>query len=289
MMMGALWQSIDYTICEFIKKQCEETVSWKQSSILWNEPIYFSKKDPNKVLRGSKTIVSVPTCEDAVALKDSLKKRLAASDLFVLDAKTRKKRPYKLNVKIIECLDSCGQIILKKSNIPVTKRNLSPQEVLKIIESIRQSDIDHLTYIRDRYNSSGEVPAITSILSRKHISNGYFESTIEKSKNHYVELLDLAAENLDVNHKYCINYYKPYASSYRVTYSDASTYRRKQTTVGDVLIVIKGKSVVEDERFTQRRSDSFDNKYWNDRVMCVDSDTFGDVNIYKEKFGEVRK
>ena len=288
MMMGALWQSIDYTICEFIKKQCEETVSWKQSSILWNEPIYFSKKDPNKVLRGSKTIVSVPTCEDAVALKDSLKKRLAASDLFVLDAKTRKKRPYKLNVKIIECLDSCGQIILKKSNIPVTKRNLSSEQVLKIIKSIRQSDIDHLTYIRDRYNSSGEVPAIISI-SRNHISNGYFESTIEKSENHYAELFDRAVETLDVNQKYCINYYKPYASSYRVTYSDASTYGRKQTTVGDVLIVIKGKSVVEDERFTQRRSDSFDNKYWNDRVMCVDSDTFGDVNIYKEKFGEVRK
>lgn len=290
MMMRELWQSVDYTIRKFIKKQCEETMSMKQSSMLWNEPIYFSKKDPSKVLRGSKTIVSVRTCEDAVALKDTIRARLAESDLLVHDAKTLKKRPYKLNVKIIECLDSCGQIILKKSNIPVTKRNLSADDVIGIINLIRKSDIDHFSYLRDKYNSSGQVPSeISFFISQERISNGYFEENLEEIKERYARLLDLAAERLNANQKYCINYYKPCASSYRVTYSDASTYRRKQTTVGDVLIVIKGKSVVEDERFTQRRSDSFDNKHWNDRVMCVDSHTLGDVNIYKEQFGEACK
>lgn len=73
----------------------------------------------------------------------------------------------------------------------------------------------------------------------------------------YNNIISSVKSKLSKNQKYCINFVKPYAMSYRVTYSDAATYSRKQTAVGDVLIVIHGTGVIEDQRTTKTRGDAF--------------------------------
>lgn len=239
--MGELWLNVDNVIKTFVSE------SSNKSDILWQTPIFYSTF--GFVLRGSKTIVSVPSVTVADDLKTKLQNRLAEKDLLIKDRKTKEKRPFKLLIKIIECPENGGQLILKKSEIPVTDHDVPGSLFFEIIEDERRDTLKNSLDENDRIEINETFDRIRKNLRSK----------------------------IDENGKYTTHYKKPYAMSYRVTFNDAETERRQQTAVGDILIVINGSSVIEDQRLTKIRSDKFEIKN-AEKYIC----TVGIFDIYAE-------
>ena len=218
MRMSSLWETVDDTISSFIDQ------NKVTSHVLWKKNVLYAKflgKDTDIILCGSKTIVSVRSKQDANELEKELRSALEYSGLLVEDVLTKKKRPFKLKIKTIECAESKnynrleGHIFLKKSKIAVTKHNLTTEDI---------------------YHDEQMLDA---------------EYAEQKANLHSM---------LSPNKKYCISGYKSYARNYRVTYNDVGGHR-KQTAVGDVLITINGSKVLADPRITKERSDTFANKH----------------------------
>lgn len=256
MRMEDLWRRVDNTIYAFVQKSSESNKYPeldKNAFIMWREPILYAQAggcSTNTILRGSKTIVSVTSAEEAEALKAAIKETLSAEDLLVKDAETKKKRPFKLVVKTIECLKFEGQLILKKSKIPVTYHGFSAEDALELIQRRGASEVSEIERRRFGYGMN-----LTDDVSRK------LDKEIDEIVARYDSLIFNAASKLDDNQKYCVHYIKSYAMSFRVTYNAAETLGRKQTAVGDVLIVINGTEVIEDKRRTKERSDVFCEKH----------------------------
>lgn len=246
MMMGDLWERIGETISEFV--HCPKIA--ENAFVMWKLP--STKGSPDTVIRGTKTIVSVPSLDVAKALKRALEKTLSEPKLLVCDDITLEKRPYKLKIKIINCPKNAGQLILKKSNIPITTHNITAQDVLGIIRTREQKEIDSI----DR--------------QRHSITHGVnLKESLEEISSRYDQLIADAEPKLYENEEYCISYIKLNAFSYRITYNDGTTLQRKQTAVGDVLIVIHGTEVVEDKRLTKPRSDIFFSKHRDKHIASA--------------------
>lgn len=270
MMMGVLWEQVDNTIDSFVSES-KNSNSLEKSSILWKSNTLYAVthcRETTHVLRGSKTIVSVPSLDAAKSLEDALRKRLAASDLLVKDQKTKKLRPFKLGIKIIQCLYGCGQLTLRKSNIPVTLHNLSCDKVCKIIAAFRQKELAGVDRQRAMYGSN-----IPDDVAKS------FNNDVAKITEEYEEIIYDTKLMLNENDMYCVNFNKPYTMSYRITYNDLTSFGRKQTTVGDVLIAVRGTSVVNDERFTKTRADTFSRK---NRSYFVGDIARTGIAVYKE-------
>ena len=262
--MNELWLRVNEVIDTFIREENqknEDSIHEKKSLIIWKDPILYAirhGRETNTVLRGSKTIISVPSVSAAEALKLALKKRLSEDDLLVWDTKTKKKRPFKLNIKIIECPPDAGQLILKKSNIPVTQHGIGIRKIFEIIENQRQQDM------YDKNNISIKVSL-------------RFKTEENEVNERYNEITKKVSSVLDDNKKYCIHWIKPYAMAHRITYTSGTTRSRKQTAIGDVLIVINGTAVSEDQRMTKARTDTFELKNKNKYIVSA-----GSVGIYTE-------
>ena len=254
--MSEIWDCVDGVILAFAPRFVRKDSPNERTFIMWKQPILYSKSS-SVVLRGSKTIVSVPSLESAKMLEARLRKHLAKDDLLVKDEKTKKKRPFKLNIKIIECPESAGQLIFKKSKIPVTIHELTRDDIIDEIEKSLKRDIQLI-----KMYSQNEFEALKEI---------------EKTKSQHFQLMTKAEKILDEKGKYCTNYYKRYTMSYRVTYTDGATCSRKQTPIGDVLIVVNGSSIVDDERMTKQRTDTFKLKHEDKYIFSVVG-----LDIYRE-------
>ena len=271
--MNELWLRVDEVIDTFIREENqknEDSIHKKKSLIIWKDPILYAilhGRETNTVLRGSKTIISVPSVSAAEALKLALKKRLSEDDLLILDAKTKEKRPFKLNIKIIECPPDAGQLILKKSNIPVTQHGIGIRKILEIIENQRQQEIGSIQRQQDMYGKNNMSIEVSL----------RFETEGNEVNERYNEITKKVSSVLADNKKYCIHWIKPYAMAYRVTYTSGTTWSRKQTAIGDVLIVINGTAVAKDQRMTKARTDTFELKNKNKYIISA-----GSVGIYTE-------
>lgn len=267
MMMGQLWQHIDSVVDKFIADSAETAII--PSSILWRLPILYARshgQDTDKVLRGSKTIVSVQSIDDANALVKALQDRLSCDALLVRDQKTKKMRPFKLKIKIIECDPFHGEITLKKSDIPVTVHDLHVDDIYDLLTSIKDTDLE-LMGIRLKEISNPDMQQVVVADMQKAVA---------LIKENYASDVD-KAKSLDANKTYCVHYVKPYASSYRVTYNNDKVRGRKQTAVGDVLIAAKGSKVVNSNRVTKFRSDIFSSRYSNN--IAADLST---ITVYND-------
>ena len=271
--MNELWMCVDKVIDTFV---CEEiqnddnSIHKNKSFIIWKDPILYAIRhglETNNVLRGSKTIISVPSVSAAEALKLALKKRLSEDDLLVWDTKTKKKRPFKLNIKIIECPPDAGQLILKKSNIPVTQHGISIRKIFELIENQRKQEIDSIKRQQDMYDKNNMSMKISL----------RFKMEENEVNERYDEITKKVSSVLADNKKYCIHWIKPYAMAYRITYTSGTTQSRKQTAIGDVLIVINGTAVAKDQRITKARTDTFELKNKNNYIISA-----GAVGIYTE-------
>lgn len=251
--MDELWQNVDRIIETFVSEsrtdEAGETCS-KKAVILWKNPILYSKW--GFILRGSKTIISVPSVSFADDLEKKLRNRLSEKDLLIRDAVSRKERPFKLLIKKIACPKDGGQLILKKLEIPVTNHGVSGYEIFGLIETQRRRALER----------------IDNSLETERIEINEMFDRIEKN----------VRSEINANKKYCTHQKKPYAMSYRVTFNDVETKRRRQTAVGDVLIVVNGLNVITDQRLTQTRSDKFELKN-SEKYIC----SVGDIGIYIEK------
>ena len=254
MRMSSLWETVDDTISSFIDQ------NKVTSHVLWKKDVLYAKflgKDTDIILCGSKTIVSVQSKHDANELEKELRSALEYSGLLVEDMLTKKKRPFKLKIKTIECAESKnynrleGNIFLKKSKIAVTKHNLTTEDIYNIIEKNYQKQKAALEHEKDVITSRLE-PHLDSLKFVYHD-----EQMLEAE---YAEQKANLHSMLSPNKKYCISGYKSYARNYRVTYNDVCGHR-KQTAVGDVLITINGSKVLTDPRITKERSDTFANKH----------------------------
>lgn len=256
MRMKDLWGRIGETISEFVQRPKIA----ENAFVMWKLPILSSEEENP---RCTKTIVSVPSLDAANALKHALEKTLSEPELLVYDD-TLKKRPYKLKIKIINCPETAGQLILKKSNIPVTMHNLSATDVRYIISTREEKEIDSVKHNRPMCGCD----TARGVNSPLNVSKSLKEQ-IEEISSRYAQLIADAKLKQNKNAKYCINYIKPYATSYRITYTDNATRRRKQTAVGDVLIVVHGTEVVEDKRITKPRSDIFFTKHRDKHIASA--------------------
>lgn len=267
MMMGQLWQHIDCVIDKFVADNAEEAIT--PSSILWKKPVLYAQsqgQDTDKVLRGSKTIVSVQSIDDANTLVKALQDRLSCDDLLVRDQKTKKMRPFKLRIKIIECDPFHGEITLKKSDIPVTVHDLHVDDVCDLLTSIKDTDLTVIGMQLEKINN----PDMQQVVAAD------MQKTVALIKENYASDVD-KAKSLDTNKTYCVHYVKPYASSYRITYNDGKMRGRKQTAVGDVLIAVKGSKVVDSNRVTKFRSDIFSLRYFDN--IAADLST---ITVYND-------
>lgn len=245
--MSELWDAVDNTINHFVKES-------GTSHALWHEDCKVSMHDglpTSHVLRGSKTIVGVDSECDANTLTKRLKDMLAQPYFLVnnkkSDSDTPQKRPYPLKIKIINCL-TYGQITLTVSAIPVSRHNMTKEQIVKYVKNSFTTLITFESEEKRRVLKELKNDAITRINSA---------------------LLDDAL--------YVISYYKPTASAYRILYNDASRVR-KQTAVGDVLIAIHGSAVVSDTRVTKRRTDAY-----AARPALFDIDNPFTFSIYQER------
>ena len=266
-MMGQLWQHIDCVIDKFVADNAEEAIT--PSSILWKKPVLYAQsqgQDTDKVLRGSKTIVSVQSIDDANTLVKALQDRLSCDDLLVRDQKTKKMRPFKLRIKIIECDPFHGEITLKKSDIPVTVHDLHVDDVCDLLTSIKDTDLTVIGMQLEKINN----PDMQQVVAAD------MQKTVALIKENYASDVD-KAKSLDTNKTYCVHYVKPYASSYRITYNDGKMRGRKQTAVGDVLIAVKGSKVVDSNRVTKFRSDIFSLRYFDN--IAADLST---ITVYND-------
>lgn len=247
MYMSDLWRTVDNTISEFVGE------IFSRNFILWKNDILYEKilgDDTDTVLCGSKTIVSVPSRQEADCLEKRLRTALEAPELLVEDAKTLEKRPFKLKIKIIECpewkgRDEPGYIFLKKAKIAVTEHGVTREKIAKILDKNFES-------AEDIARHSAGWPD-DPLIQRNSLELGDNDISIHN------KLMEKLYRTLKP-YKYCISGYKPYARNYRVTYNDICG-RRKTTAVGDVLIAINGTKVLADSRLPKKRSDTFATKH----------------------------
>ena len=243
MRMNELWQRIDAVIDTFVN---QENGDFEKSFILWKLPIL--QITTNTILRGSKTIISPPSAASAATLKNALQQELSKEELLIYDPGNGGRRPYKLNIKIIGCPENAGQLVFKKSHIPVTTHELSVEKVLSLINNI-------------------EYREIKLIRRQQNMDLSTAEKKIDEIKEQYDEFTAAVKSKLKERKKYCVSYIKPFAMSYRVTYNDDISHGRKQTPVGDVLIVINGTEIVDDQRMTKPRTDIVATKYKKKHII----------------------
>ena len=253
MRMSKLWNTVDQTIVDFVRDKTHR-------HILWKNDVLYSKKDGNKILCGSKTIVSVDSATAASELENRLRTDLSDLALLVKDPKTKEKRPFKLKIKTIQCPEqksvhdfTLGYAFLRKSKIAVTKRKLSRDDIEDIIEEIFENQMAELYYQKAEYEKIDNE-------STKQFYLKTLDDAENKLRSNWLKSTKQVRDTLKLNEKYCISGYKPFARNYRITYNDI-TGQRKQTAVGDVLIVINGTRVLDDPRITQERSDTFAKKH----------------------------
>lgn len=219
--MTAVWNTVDYAINMATKDP--------DVSILWRSDIMYSaQKGSDRILRGSKTIIGVINQDTADKITKSLRHALKSPELLVFDRKMHKERPYKLKVKTITCADDDHQLILHSYLIPVTKKHRTKQDIINQINKVFDFRID---------------------LAKL---NSLDIDWIKTQRDDTLKQLSVLSDTKT----YRTSFYKSFASGYKVSYFDIDG-RRKQAGVGDVLIAINGKKVVNDGRMFKRRTDAY--------------------------------
>ena len=213
-------------IWEAVDNAVDKSVKSEDAELLFYEPVKLGLED--RFLAGSKNIVSVGTPEAAMELANSIREALDAPDLHVRDAKTGERRPYKIKIKIIQA----EALSLTISDAYRVGR-ISLKSCDEYISEMLQRKIMELGggAVREK-----ELQDALNIISRRR----------RERPDHIVVM----RTNTGL--------------AYRVTYYNNREHRRKQLSVGDVLIVVDTRDDTRDSfplrRCAQRgqRNDSYE-------------------------------
>lgn len=199
----------------YIDEECREYGKY----VLFFEP-YTQDKYEFSVKRGSKFIIGTTNKGAAEELKEGIAEFLEREENLINDQKTQKKKPYRLNVKI---LDGAAQHI-------VLRRNSAHSTLTCSIDGV-------MDYLSDKVDEC-------ALLERQ-----------EDEKEFREALSRVAAYKIQTGdtHVYLTKFS---GAAYKVNYFDCNEMVNKQINLGDILIIVGATELSEIKKPNRRRSDA---------------------------------